>query len=87
MKVIAKETLIMSGVIVKPGEAVDLDESTIEGIKDLVTLVPTKADPKSPAGPKDKDPAKDPATVPATGAETKEPTAPESSTETKKEGK
>lgn len=87
MKVIAKETLIMSGVIVNTGEIVDLDESTIAGIKDLVTPVPTKAEAKPPMGSKEKEPAKDPATVPAGGAETKDQAAPESSTETKKEGK
>lgn len=87
MKVIAKETLIMSGVIVNPGVIIDLDESTIEGIKDLVTPVPTKAEAKPPTGSKDKEPAKDPVADPATGAETKDQAAPESSTETKKEGK
>lgn len=39
MKVIAIETLIMSGVIVKPGEIVDLDESVLANLEGLVEPV------------------------------------------------
>ena len=89
MKVIAKETLIMSGVIVKTGEIVDLDESVVANLQGLVSPVPTPSgkatkteEVKTPVVTKTEE-VKTP--VDSTGAEDANPSA--SNTETKKEGK
>lgn len=85
MKVIAKETLIMSGVIVNVGETVDLDEGTIANIRDLVEPAPTAQSKVPPVKTTPEEP-KVPA-VKTTPEEPKVPTESDPSTETKKEGK
>ena len=85
MKVIAKETLIVSGVIVNVGETVDLDEDTIANIPGLVDPVPVAPSKVPPSKTAPEEPKVPP--VKTTSEEPKVPTESDPSTETKKEGK